>query len=215
MKQILKRILERGIELKFTLKKKEEIGSKNENSKPPIENDYFTRYYDLIKWNTVDRFSGIEGEMPKTQFWNYLEGTYNYAKNEKKKLEHQYFDSENKILFLGFLITCGNALVAAVSSVINIQAVTTLLSFGITALSAFLTYSQAVISNRKFHETWMRHVSHFIDLNKECRNYAERFEDYYGISDDEALDLFIKRIYEIEDKDEKAFYENVNKLDSH
>ena len=60
---------------------------------------------------------------------------------------------------------------------------------------------EAKTAKMKYHETWMRHTKHYILLNRECRNFAEMLGEYEKLSDEEALKLFIKNIYEIEDDD--------------
>lgn len=174
------------------------------------ENDYFSNYKEKLRYKLVEEPEDAE---KKREFWNYMEKTYRYVQKERKYCQNCFFQSETLILRIGLLITLVNAVVTALTANDLDNVFTIALPVVATFLSAYLSYKQSVISKKKYHERWNRHNIHYILFNKECRDYAECL-DPYGVNVDvkEARELFIKRIYKIEDNDIDAFYNNVQNL---
>lgn len=177
----------------------------NDIQKALENNNYFTRYMDMLE-------KRIKKE--DESFWEYLKETYFYVFKQRKFYEHKYFYNEGLVIIISFLIAVVNAINLPLLSGDSESNWRWILTLASAILAAFVTYIQARISKRKYHECWIRHNNHYIFFIKECRDYAEGLGEYSKKrgAKKKLLKLFIKNIYRIEDNDLDQFNKNTMNL---
>lgn len=186
------------------------------------DNDYYTRYKYCIQERVY-----LEESPEREAFLVYLDNTYHYIQKKRKELQEKYFQSGKLVLRLGLFVTVINAILTIINVFIApekplemiknlvpiLKVASPMITGFMTCVVGYMTYKQAMYAKMKYHETWIRHTSHYLCFNEECRDFAISLHDYKGLSAEKSIQLFIERIYKLEDMDYRTFLKNVQKIE--
>ena len=179
-------------------------GKKEKDKKEKKEKD--KKVYALQKDSDNHLLKGLEKKLKSEEpdFYELVTIQFSLARQQSKNNKKSHFWITNAIIFSTGLTTVVNAFITEGSNI--------LIKLACVMLPVVSSILLSIKNERKFDETWQRHVKRYVKLQLETSYYIWDIEKYEKGQDEDNRKLYKKSIMKILGGNFETYEKNMEKL---